>query len=72
MTSLSAPKVIPEEAIQKTVKKPKAEQRVAKIASYVRPSEKQAFIDLLGRKSESDAIRELIIEFIELNKQNDD
>ncbi len=42
-----------------------SEQRTARLASYVRPSEKESFLNLIGRKSESDAIRELILKFIE-------
>ncbi len=51
----------------KTTKEP-VEKRVSKIGSYVKPSEKEAFINLLGRKSESDAVRDLILEFIKKSK----
>lgn len=51
---------------EKPAEKP-VEKRIAKIGCYVKPSEKTAFIKLLGRKSESDAIREMILEFIKKN-----
>ena len=53
----------------KTLKKETAqEKRSVKILSNVKPSEKKAFIDLIGRKTESDAVRELVLAFIEANK----
>ncbi len=40
------------------------EKRTDKIGTYLRPSEKEKFLSLIGRKSESDAVRELILTFI--------
>lgn len=40
------------------------EKRVDKIGTYLKPSEKKKFINMIGRKTESDAVRELILEFI--------
>jgi len=44
------------------------EKRSVKMGSYVKPSEKEAFLKLIGRKTESDAIRELILEAIKKGK----
>lgn len=68
--AIALPKTADLTAVRKVVDQEKpikkvVEKRLAKIGSYVRPSEKEAFINLLGRKSESDAIRELILKFIE-------
>jgi hypothetical protein len=41
------------------------ETRTASVISKIKPSEKEAFLNLIGRKSESSAIRELILDFIE-------
>jgi hypothetical protein len=41
------------------------EKRTVKMGSYVKPSEKEQFLSLIGRKSESDGIRDLILKFIE-------
>lgn len=53
--------------ITKKKVKPVQEKRTDKIGTYVKPSEKERFISLLGRKSESDAVRELILDFIKKN-----
>jgi hypothetical protein len=53
----------------KTVsKKALSEKRSVKVMSNIRPSEKAAFIALIGRKSESDVLRELVLNFIK-NKE---
>lgn len=43
------------------------EKRTKKVGSYIKPSEEEKFLSLIGRKSTSDAIRELILDF---NKKN--
>lgn len=48
-------------------KTPVQEKRTDKIGTYLRPSEKEKFLSLIGRKSESDAVRELILAFIKKN-----
>ena len=49
---------------KKVSKKALSEKRSVKVMSNIRPSEKEAFIALIGRKSESDVLRELILNFI--------
>jgi len=48
---------------KKLVKAP-IEKREERLAGYVKKSEKDKFLSLIGRKSESDAIRDLVLEFI--------
>lgn len=51
---------------QKTQKiKAQANIRTKRISSYLTQKEKDDFINLLGRKSESDGLRELILKAIE-------
>ena len=40
------------------------EKRTVVIQSILRPSEQKAFLALIGRKTKSNAVRELILEFI--------
>lgn len=43
------------------------EKRTIVIQSMLRPSEKKTFLSLIGRKTESNAVRDLILEFIKLH-----
>lgn len=45
------------------------EKRTVKMGAYVKPSEKEEFLSLIGRQSESDALRDLVLKFIESNKK---
>jgi hypothetical protein len=45
----------------------KAKIRDKRISSYLTDKEKKEFLSLIGRKSESDALRELILSFIQYN-----
>ena len=47
-------------------KKPIVEKRTARLNSYITDKEKNEFLGLIGRMSESDAVRHLVLEF---NKQ---
>ena len=47
----------------------KAKIRDKRISSYITEKEKNDFLDLIGRKSESDALREIILTFIKDNKK---
>jgi hypothetical protein len=40
------------------------ESRTAKVSASVKPSEKAALIEMLGRRSESDLIRELLLAWL--------
>jgi hypothetical protein len=42
----------------------KNEKRDKRICSYITDAEKEKLLSLIGRKSESDAVRDLILEFI--------
>lgn len=52
-----------------TVVKQPLEKRDTRLTGYVRPSEKEDFLKLIGRTSESDAVRELVIRFIAEGKE---
>ena len=45
-------------------KKAEASMRTKRISSYLSEDEKNAFLGLIGRKSESDGLRELILKAI--------
>ena len=45
-------------------KKAEASMRTKRISSYLSEDEKNAFLNLIGRKSESDGLRELILKAI--------
>ena len=45
-----------------------AEKRTANKMTYLKNSEMEEFLSLIGRKTFSDATRELILEFIKKNK----
>jgi hypothetical protein len=47
----------------------KAKIRDKRISSYLTDKEKKEFIALIGRKSESDALRDFILNFIKENKK---
>lgn len=49
------------------LKKPK-EKRTAGKMVYIKPSEMEEFLNYIGRESYSNAVRKLILEFIEKNK----
>jgi hypothetical protein len=49
-------------------KKAEATMRTKRISSYLSEDEKNAFLDLIGRKSESDGLRELILKAIKEGK----
>ena len=49
--------------------KAQAKIRTKRISSYLTEDEKNTFLDLIGRKSESDALRELILNYLEQNKK---
>lgn len=51
-------------------KKAEATMRTKRISSYLTEDEKNNFLDLIGRKSESDALRGLILTYIEKNKNH--
>lgn len=54
--------------IKKTsVKTDIEENRTVVIQSKLKPSEKKEFLDLIGRETESNAVRNLILEFIKNN-----
>jgi len=40
------------------------EKRTVTIQTVLKPSEKKAFLDLIGREAESSVVRRLILEFI--------
>ncbi len=50
---------------KKQPNKPLEEKRSVKVMSNIRPSEKEAFIALIGRESESNVLRDLVLKFIE-------
>jgi hypothetical protein len=53
----------------KTLKaKAEAKMRTKRISSYLTAEEKEAFLNLIGRKTESDGLRELILKVIEEGK----
>lgn len=55
---------------EKTMKiKAQQSVRTKRISSYLTQKEKDDFINLLGRKSESDGLRELILSAIEKGEQ---
>lgn len=45
-------------------KKAEASMRTKRISSYLTEEEKNSFLDLIGRKSESDGLREVILRVI--------
>lgn len=47
----------------------KQEKRDCRVASYLRQSERDQFMELIGRETESNAIRDLILRFIVENKK---
>lgn len=47
----------------------KEENRTKRMQVMLKPSEYETFIKLIGRKSESNATRELILDFLKANKQ---
>jgi hypothetical protein len=49
--------------------KNKAKIRNKRLSTYVTEEEKQRFLNLIGRQSESDAIRELVLKFIGDNEK---
>jgi len=55
---------------QETLKaEAKAKIRNKRISSYITQEEKNEFLNLIGRKSESDALREITLAFIKDNKK---
>ena len=49
-------------------KKAEASMRTKRISSYLSEDEKNSFLDLIGRKTESDGLRELILKAIKEGK----
>ena len=53
----------------KTLKaKAEAKMRTKRISSYLTAEEKESFLNLIGRKTESDGLREVILKVIEEGK----
>jgi hypothetical protein len=44
------------------------EKRTSSVQSLLKPSEKECFISLIGRETESNAVRNLILKFIDSKK----
>lgn len=66
-TDLSFKKNMPTPA-SVPAKKKAAPKRTTSIISYVTKQEKEQFISLIGRETESNAVRDLIIQFINKGK----
>lgn len=69
MTKLNLDSVVKQSKKSNGLKVEQDETRTATVITKIKPSEKEAFLSLIGRKSESSVTRELILDFIEKSEQ---